>query len=181
MKHLPIASFNDFTAAYPPAIIQSPNLTSERAILNEESPPLALVSKSYGRNKAVAWLLNILAEWQTAMPVQGKMPPVQLQFLAENICKEFYYLRASEILLFLRQLMGGKFAVQWYGQLNPDIIIQAIREYFIPFREDIITRDEQKKKAQQPPSTPITWEQYCKNHNLPPRPSPLSVSLDSPD
>ena len=123
----------------------------------------------------------MLNKWQMAMPVQGKMPATQLQFLAENIAREFFYLKASEFILFLRQLMGGRFTVSWYGQLNPDTFTDALRNQFLAQREQVIHQSEVEKATRHHPHHPISWEEYCARHNIS-RESPLaSVHLPSLD
>lgn len=130
---------------------------------------LSQLTRNYGHNSTVAWLIRLLSEWQEAMPIQGKMNIFQLHTLADNIARRFYYLRASEIMLFLARLAGGDYGVQWFGQISPDIIMTSLREKFIEERDSIIYRHEMQENARNATrKTPdaITWEEYCKRHNI---------------
>ena len=154
--------------------LHAAHLVPDRCVTGD-APVLSELSRDYGHNGTVAWLIRLLSEWQEAMPVQGKMNTFQLHSLAENIARRYYYLRASEVMLFLARLAGGDYVVKWYGQINPDVIMEALRDYYLPERDTIIYRmetEETLRKASEP-SDGITWEEYCRRHGIEGKANPL--------
>lgn len=153
--------------------LHAAHLVPERCVTGD-APVLSVLSRDYGHNGTVAWLIRLLSEWQEALPIQGKMNTFQLHSLAENIARRYYYLRASEVMLFLARLAGGDYVVKWYGQISPDIIMEALRDYYLPERDMILYRAEIKDKAErQDSSDGITWEEYCRRHGIEGKKNPL--------
>ena len=128
---------------------------------------------AYGKQAPVAWLISILSQFQEALPVQGKMTSMQLHLLAANIARDFYYLKASEIMLFLSRIAGGRYGIQWYGQIQPDIIFSTLQTRFMTERDNELRMAEITQKDSTPPSQPITWEEHCRRHGKPVTPNPL--------
>jgi hypothetical protein len=155
-------------------------LYPEKCICAEDSPALSVVSRAYGRPCTVSWLLTILSNWQEALPVSGKMKTPILHLLACQLADTYHYLRASEILLFLSRLASGAYSVHWYGQVNPDTIIDTLRTRYLPERAALLQKKEQEKQEQKEKGQPLTWEEYCRRHNIS-RPSPLSETQESLD
>lgn len=147
----------------------------ERCVTSEISPPLSVLSRAYGKGETIAWVLETLENWQQQTPYR-KMTPMQLTFLANTLCHDYHYLRASEIILFLARLASGAYMVDWYSQVSPDVIVKALRENFLPERERILERAEAAKAAEErakEQGEPITWEEYCRRHGLGDRANPL--------
>ena len=167
------STIGSFAEAYTPKgrvveRLHAVSLFPERCVLSEDAPVLSALSRDYGRNAAVAWLIRLLSEWQEAMPVQGKMNTFQLHTLSENIVRRYYYLRASEVMLFLARLAGGEYIVKWYGQISPDVIMEALTEKYLPERDAIIYRrdTEEALRSASESSDGITWEEYCRRHGI---------------
>ena len=157
-------TIGEFCKAYSADCLPAVALVPERAVLSSDSPALSELKRDYGVNGSVSWLFRLLSGWQEQMPVAGKMPVMQLHFLSETISRKYYYLKASEVMLFLARLMGGEYKVGWYGHLNPDTIITALEERFLPEREGIIYKQEMSRKDK--PTKGITWEEYCRRNNI---------------
>lgn len=178
---------DDFANAYTPrgkAVerLHTVALFPDRCVTGD-APVLSVLSKAYGRNASVAWLIRLLSEWQETMPVQGKMNTFQLHTLADNIIRRFFYLKASEVMLFLARLTGGEYTVKWYGQINPDVIMEALVEKFLPERDSIIYRHDLGKNLREAegnshPHDSITWEEYCKRNGIEGKANPLSGITD---
>ena len=168
-------TFDDFQKAYATVNIQAVALVPDKCFSSESSPVLSVIGDAYGRQAPVAWLISILSQWQEQIPVQGKMTLMQIHLLADNIVRHFFYLRASEILLFIARLTGGAYSVQWYGQISPDVIFSTLRDKFMPERSDTLHRIEAAKAAERAKEQgePITWEEYCRRHGLGDRANPL--------
>lgn len=153
-------------------------LYPEKCVCAEDSPPLSVMSRAYGRPRTVSWLITILSNWQEMLPVSGKMKTPILHLLACQLADTFHYLRASEIMLFLSRLASGAYSVQWYGQINPDTIIDTLRTRYLPDRDAMLRKKEQEQSERKVKGEPLTWEEYCRRHNIS-RPSPLSEAQDS--
>ena len=164
------ATVDAFGAAYSAERLPAVVLVPDRAVMSD-SPALSVLRKAYGKGGTMSWLVRLLSGWQEQMPVSGKMPLMQLHYLSETISRKYYYLKASELMLFLGRLSGGEYMVSWYGKLNPDTIIGALEEKFLPERETIIYRHEMERNEQ--PTKGITWEEYCRRHNIINRKNPL--------
>ena len=156
-------AFSDFTRAYAAVNIQAVALAPTKCFTSEDSPALSVMKATYGNQAPVSWLISILSQWQESMPVQGKMTVMQLHLLANEISRTLYYLKASEIMLFLARLTGGAYNIQWYGQLNPDIILSTLRTRFLDERDTALYM-EQVKEQPKPKEEPISWEEHCRRH-----------------
>ena len=157
-------TMTDFQRAYAAVNIQAVALAPEKCFLSEDSPALSVMKATYGNQSPTAWLLSILSQWQEQIPVQGKMTVMQLHLLADNIAREFFFLKASEILLFLARLTGGAYNIQWFGQLNPDVILQTLRTRFMTDRAEALYLADIQRRESKPKSEPITWEEHCRRH-----------------
>lgn len=80
-------------------------------------------------------------------------------------------------MLFLARLLGGMYPVEWHGYITPTKIVSALRDYFMPWRNDLlykIDKQEKQRKLEESMREPgITWEEYCKLKGID-RPNPLT-------
>lgn len=69
-------------------------------------------------------------------------------------------------MLFLARLAGGMYPVDWHGYITPTKIVSALRDYFMPWRNDIlykIDKQEQERKQEEIRNEKgVTWEEYCR-------------------
>jgi hypothetical protein len=77
--------------------------------------------------------------------VKVKLDDVQLAQLALMIRKEFGYLKATEVMLFFWRLKGGHYG-EFYGAVDIQRIMRALRGRFIEERTKIIDRNEGERK-----------------------------------
>lgn len=167
-------TISHFSNAYKAVSIHAAGVYPDRCILTNDSPPLSIIKRAYGNGHTVGWLVKLLSDWQELIAVKNKMTVFQIHMLAETIMRDFSYLRASEIMLFLARLSGGAYDADWYTTVSPDVIVRMLSTRFLPERNAILDRQREKERAKTPPHHPITWEEYCRRHNID-RPNPLDI------
>lgn len=86
------------------------------------------------------------------------MMPAQYSGLAETIAQEYYWLKTTDIMLFFRHLAAGRFHVDYHGYVTPDVILDALRTQYIPYRNDIIHREEERKRKEQEAEDYERWK-----------------------
>lgn len=112
------------------------------------APALVDLNNAYGDHAAVKWLIAQLVSYQEGINTPNKMTPLQYSSLAETIVGEFYYLKLTDIHLFLTHLAAGSFNVDYHGYITPDPILQALRHQYIPYRFDVFRREEERLEKQ---------------------------------
>lgn len=109
-------------------------------------PTLAEVRTAYGSKIPSAWLVPQLYDLSEYCGCKDKLSVNTLEELASVIAEEFYFLKISEVMLFLRRFKAGRYG-RFYGRVDPLIIMQSLRE-FIKERAVVIDTAEQEKAAQ---------------------------------
>ncbi len=132
-----------------------------------DAPTIAALRSAYPERQVRVWILAQLENLNQYAGTKNKMEPGQMKMLAEIIMTEYFYLKASELLLFFYQFKAGKYG-ELYGSVDPLRISSALVE-FAAYRRDMIFRIEQKQKEEQKQveeekriQTAITWEEYQK-------------------
>lgn len=99
--------------------------------------------------------------------VRNKMEPTQMDMLTNIITTDYYYLKASELLLFFHMFKAGKFG-ELYGSVDPLKITSALIE-FDAHRRNEIGRLQLQRTVEQRESdeaerlkTAITYDEYLK-------------------
>ena len=130
------------------------------------APTLTYINLAYGDGMALAWLIYHLAFFQENINVQNKMSKYQIETCAQVIYDNFHHLKVTELMLFFARLAGGMYPVDWHGYITPTKIVSALRDYFMPWRNDLlykIERQEQERRQEEiSKEKGITWEEYCK-------------------
>lgn len=131
------------------------------------SPTLTDLRIAYGGRGDMQWLIVQLSTWQEKMNVPTKMTAWQVESCAQSITEAYGHLKASEIALFLARLLGGAYTVDWYGSVSPDKILQALREQFMPWRNNQFYIREKRMEEQRRDESignpnNITYEQWLK-------------------
>lgn len=128
------------------------------------SPTLTYINLAYGDGNAIAWLIYHLTFFQENVNVPNKMSPYQIETCAQSIFETFHHLKATEIMLFFARLAGGMYPVDWHGYITPTKIVSALREHFMPWRNNLlykIEQQERERKAKEEAAKPtVTWEEY---------------------
>ena len=129
-----------------------------------DAPSIALLRNTYTDRQVRVWVLAQLENLNQYAGTKNKMNSDQMTMLAEIIITEYFYLKASELLLFFFQFKAGKYG-ELYGSVDPLRISSALIE-FAAYRSDMIFRIEQKQKEEQRlgqhKKNAITRQQYLK-------------------
>ena len=108
----------------------------DRAIMGN-SPMLCTIDAAYGEGSAAQWLIPQLHSLCAAVGVKTKLDDTQLIQLAQMIRDEFGFLKATEVMLFY-----GEF----YGSVDIQRIMRAMRNKFIEERAKVIDRHDGERK-----------------------------------
>jgi len=129
------------------------------------SPTLTDINLAYGEGKAIAWLMAQLTVFQEKLSVPNKMSVYEVETCAQTIHDYYHHLKTTELMLFFARLLGGMYNVDWHGYVTPTKIVTALREEFMPWRNDLLHKIDEKNKKQQEKeyrSIPtMTWDEYC--------------------
>ncbi len=129
-----------------------------------DAPTIAALRSAYPERQVRVWILAHLENLNIYAGAKNKMNPDQMMMLSDVIMTEYFYLKASELLLFFYQFKTGKYG-ELYGSVDPLRISSALIE-FAAYRSDMIFRIEQKQKEEQRlgqhKKNAITRQQYLK-------------------
>jgi hypothetical protein len=114
-----------------------------------ESPTLIDVNLTYYNTSSIVWLIAQLTSLQEQLNVPNKMTVYQIDACAQIITERYGYLKLSEIMLFFARLKGGLYNVDWHGYITPDKLVTALREHFIPYRNDLLHKIEKDRKERE--------------------------------
>jgi len=133
-----------FCVTFNPSLQKVAAENEDRAVLGT-APMLCTIDAAYGEGAASQWLIPQLYDMCAAVGVKVKLDDVQLAQLALMIRKEFGYLKATEVMLFMWRLKGGHYG-EFYGAVDIQRIMRALRGRFIEERTKIIDRNEGERK-----------------------------------
>lgn len=121
----------------------------ERSFLGE-APSIAALLQAYPEKQVFAWIMAQLENLNDFTGVNGKIEPNQMIELAGIIETEYYFLKASELLLFFHMLKSGSFGV-FYGNVDPIMISRALLDFKAYRRQqlEIYDREIQRKKREE--------------------------------
>lgn len=134
------------------------------------SPSLAILKKTYGESFPSSWLLPQIFDLVVYSNSKGTLNEQQIEFLAEAIAQEYYYLTVDEFLLFFYRFKLGKYG-HFYGVVDPMKITQALdefckeRNYAIEKHDKQLEAEERDRIAEN--ASIINCEEYCKKHGYP--------------
>lgn len=137
---------------------------SKHCILGE-FPTLAEVKAAYGQNAPVAWMIPQLYSLSEYCGCRDKLQGKPLEECAFVISSEFYYLKVSEIMLFIHMFKSGKYG-RFYGSIDPLVITTSLRQ-FVKDRNQAIDRYAQERKEleeEEAKKNVITWQEYCRQN-----------------
>jgi hypothetical protein len=141
------------------------------------SPTLTYLNLAYGDGNAIAWLIWHLTFFQENINVPHKMSTMQLETCAQTIYDHYHHLKTTEVMLFLARLLGGMYPIDWCGYITPTKIMTALREHFMPWRNDLLyklDKQEKDRKAKEDAAKPTcTWEEFLAERGEDYRDSPL--------
>lgn len=97
---------------------------------------------------------------------------MQIKHCASVIASEYFYLKASEILLFFHLMMAGRFGKVVFGGLDAYTICSSIREKFLPIRSYWIDKQNSEMREKE-------RESWSKNAADPERAARIMDSIAS--
>lgn len=166
-------------------LLQAYNPTALHDIVQDEHdcyfgkhPTLARLAKDYGRNCPVMWLsaqLYALNEYAGSR----KMDTAQIEDAARTLSVAWYYLKVSEIMLFLTRVKSGRYG-DFYGSVDA-IRLGAMCEQFQKERVAAYDRRERelaRQRIEQGAKDAISREEYNRRHGLPADYNPLKALQD---
>lgn len=112
------------------------------------APMLCTLDAAYGEGSATQWLIPQLHNLCAAVGVKTKLDDTQLSELATMIRKEFGYLKATEVMLFVWRFKAGHYG-ELYGAVDPVRIMRALRGRFSEERSKHIELHEAMEKDQE--------------------------------
>ncbi|WP_262349900.1 DUF6633 family protein [Parabacteroides johnsonii] len=138
-----------FAKTFNPSLQKVCALNKERSFLGE-APSIAALLQAYPEKQVFAWIMAQLENLNDFSGVNGKIGPGQMIEVAGIIETEYYFLKASELLLFFHMLKGGEFGV-FYGNIDPVVICRALIEFKAYRRQqlEIYDREIQRKKREE--------------------------------
>lgn len=149
----------------------------ESAILSEDAPTLAIMRKVYGEEFPATWLMPQVLDLVVFSNSKNTLDDKQAEFLAEVIANEYYFLKASELLLFFYNFKTGKYG-RFYGVVDPMRIMEALGE-FKDERDRVIEQHrketEDAKAAMEPKLPSIKPEEWCRQCGIPEMHSVIEV------
>lgn len=159
-------TFHYFVMAYHPDKMEHFASFPDRCLFGS-APTLTDIRLAYDGRADIQWLIAQLTTFQEKLNVQQKMTSYQLETCAQTIATEFHHLKTSELCLFLARLQGGAYAVDWYGSVSPDKIVSALREQFMPWRNNqFYLKEKQEEERRRDEALHdegnISWEEWKK-------------------
>lgn len=112
-----------------------------------EAPSIVQLTKAYTENQVNAWIMAQLVDLYKYAGVKEKPSMEQLLELSSIIKTEYYFLKASELLLFFYKLKAGEYGT-FYGSVDPMVIMVALTQFrgFRMRQIDMYEREEQQEK-----------------------------------
>ena len=129
-----------------------------------KTPTLSELVAMYGKNSPVIWLTAQLYNLSEFCGAKEKMDVMTAERTASIIYAHYYYLKASELLLFFYKFSTGKYG-RFYGTTDPLIIINALSQFVNQERNPAIDRheaEERLKEKEQERQYAITYQEYLK-------------------
>ena len=143
-----------FTKTFNPSLQKVCAQNKERSFMGE-APSIATLLQAYPEKQVFAWIMAQLENLNDFTGVNGKIDTNQMIELAGIIETEYYFLKASELLLFFHMLKGGAFGV-FYGNVDPMMISRALIDFKVYRRQQLeaYDREIQRKKREE------QWEEW---------------------
>lgn len=128
-------------------------------------PTLAAL-KSYGSSTPASWLMPQLLNLSEFCGCKDKMTVSMIEELADIIAGEWYYLKVSEIMLFLYWFKAGRYG-RFYGAVDPLVITTSLRQFVIDRNEAISRKEyeEYKERREKSMEGAVTREEYLRLKN----------------
>lgn len=97
-------------------------------VYESDSPTLADMRAMYGGEWANFWLENQLQNLNEYVGCTKKMDVLQIEDTARVIIADSYFLKLSEVMLFLARLKAGRYGT-FYGTVDPMTITTSLQTF----------------------------------------------------
>lgn len=136
----------------------------ERVFFNN-APSFGSLKSAYGSDVPEAWIM-IQLEAFTRQTNDGILDTRQMETIAKIISNDFYYIKVTEFMYFIRLYESGRFG-HFYGRIDTLTFMENFRK-FISIRFDEMSRLESRRNAEKSESDDgISYEEYLKKGNKP--------------
>ncbi len=117
--------------------------------ITADVPTLANVRAEYGAQVACDWLLIQLNDYQNFLGIKEeyKADTATLRQVAQMIINRYFFLKLSELLLFLQRLKYGDY-VEFYGVVDAAKILKAFKP-FLEERGTVIDREQARRRREE--------------------------------
>lgn len=131
--------------------------------ITADVPTLANVRAEYGAQVACDWLLMQLNDYQNFLGIkeEHKVGVVTLKQVSQMILNRYFFLKLSELLLFMQRLKYGDY-VEFYGVVDAAKILKAFKP-FLEERGTVIDREQARRRREEYDSyqkKAVTYECY---------------------
>lgn len=111
------------------------------------APSMALVRSAYNDEVLVTWIMAQLEDINDFAGTSIKMSLDQMEQLARVISTEYYYLKVTELHLFLHRLKAGRYGF-FYGAIDPMKITSSLATFSEERRIEIARIENEKSQAE---------------------------------
>lgn len=173
-------TFGDFVRKFTPDNWESSSRQPTKCVTCN-SPTLTDINLAYGDGRSIAWLMSQLQVFQERLNVPNKMSVFEVETCAQTIHDNYHHLKTTELMLFFARLLGGMYPVDWHGYVTTTKIVTALREHFMPWRNNLLylqEKQESERRAEENAKKPkLSWEEYCELKGID-KPNPLGKLMN---
>lgn len=157
----------DFLVKMNPSVQKLAWDNRERAHFGD-APTLTIMRHTYGEGFPASWLMPQILDLVVYSNSRGTLDEHQMECLADAIVSEFYYLKASELMLFFYGLKLGKYG-HFYGVVDPMKITEALAEFAKECDEVRADREREinRKERDEHDKTAMSPAEYCRMKGYP--------------
>lgn len=112
-----------------------------------KAPTLHSANIVFGNGTSEEWLVYQLSSLSEFAGAAKKITPQQIAQTARLIVGDFGYLKVTELMLFFRRFKTGRYGA-FFGNVDPLIIISAIRSFLMERNDAIVEYEFELLKAQ---------------------------------
>ena len=127
-----------------------------------DAPTLAVINTTYGKNTAVMWLIPQLNNVSRFCGCKERLTDEVTEELARSIAAEYYYLKTSELMLFLQRFKMGHYG-RFYGAVDPLVITTALQDFLADRRTAYAKHQQEEERKQREAwekEERMTYEEY---------------------
>ena len=126
-------------------------------------PTMAELRLAYGKNAPVMWMIPQLYNLSEYCGCREKLQGKPLEECAYIISNEFYYLKVSELMLFMYRFKAGRYG-RFYGSVDPLIITESLRKFCEErwYAYEQREKEEREKREREEAKNAITYEEHLR-------------------